>query len=71
MVSITELSCAESVHLIAFISAVVFGEPLVFDVFWMRIIQPLNGQKISLSFLSNYTSSFVKFILVPSLRLVA
>jgi hypothetical protein len=43
MVPITELSCAESVHLIAFISAVVFGEPLVFDVLWMRIIQPLNG----------------------------
>jgi hypothetical protein len=38
-VRITELSCTESVHLIAFISAVVFGELLVFHVLWMRIIE--------------------------------
>jgi hypothetical protein len=39
MVPISELSSTESVQLITFISAVVFGEPPGFDVLWMRIIQ--------------------------------
>jgi hypothetical protein len=38
-VPISELSSTESVHLIAFISAFVSGEPLVTLVSWMRIIQ--------------------------------
>jgi hypothetical protein len=39
MVPIYELNNTESVHLIAFISAFVSGEPLVILVSWMRIIQ--------------------------------
>lgn len=39
MVPISELSSTGIVHLIAFISAFVSGEPLAILVSWMRIIQ--------------------------------